>query len=120
MLRTLGLLAFAAEFVKGGLGQTELARAEGHAKNAEKAGIPVTPEFVQACGWVMVGASVALQIPWLRRPAALVLAALLVPITYIGHRFWEIEDPALRRRNETQFLKNASMFGGALYIAGTK
>jgi uncharacterized membrane protein YphA (DoxX/SURF4 family) len=120
MLRTLGLLAFAAEFFKGGLGQTELARAEGHAKNAEKAGIHVSPHFIQTCGWVMIAASVALQIPWLRRPAALVLAGLLVPITYIGHRFWEVEDPALRRRNETQFLKNTTMLGGALYIAGTK
>jgi len=117
MLRTLGLLALGAEFFNGGLGQTK--RAEHHVKQAEQAGLPVKPEFIRACGWTMVGASVALQIPFLRRPAALLLAAMLVPITYIGHPFWKMEDAGERRRHETNFLKNVSMFGGALFVAGS-
>ncbi|HEY8693843.1 MAG TPA: hypothetical protein VIR57_14005 [Chloroflexota bacterium] len=48
------------------------------------------------------------------------MAGLLVPITYIGHRFWEIEDPLQRNNQLTQVLKNTTMLGGALYIAGSR
>jgi putative oxidoreductase len=118
MLKTLGLLAFSAEFLKGGWSQTK--RGEALAKRAQSAGIPATPEFIVACGYTMVVAAVCLNIPFLRRISALVLAALLPPITFVGHRFWEIEDPQQRDQNLTQVMKNATMFGGALYIAGSK
>ena len=118
MLKTLGLLAFGAEFVKGGWSQTK--RGEQLAKRAQSVGVPATPAFIVACGYTMVAAGIGLQIPFLRRISALVLAGLLPPITYIGHRFWEIEDPQQRDQQLTQVLKNATMFGGALYIAGSK
>jgi uncharacterized membrane protein YphA (DoxX/SURF4 family) len=114
----LGLLAFSAEFINGGLSQTR--NYERQSAQARKAGLPVTPEFVRACGWLMFSCGIAVNIPFLRRPAALILALLLPPITYAGHRFWEIEDEAQRRNQLTQFCKNATMFGGALYIASSK
>jgi putative oxidoreductase len=118
MLKTLGLLAFASEFVKGGLNQTK--QSERMAGQAQKAGLPITPEFVRVSGWVMVACGAALQIPFLRKPAALILAMMLVPITYVGHRFWEIEDTQQRNTQLTQVFKNTTMLGGALFIAGTK
>jgi len=119
MLRFLALLAFASEFVNGGLGLTG-ERSVRNAAQSEKAGIPVSAEFVRACGWTMTGAAAALFVPFLRRPAALLLAGLLAPITYIGHRFWEVEDPDQRRNQRTQFFKNLTMLGGALFIASSK
>ena len=118
MLRRLALLAFAAEFLKGGWSQTQ--RYERQAEQARQAGVPVTPEFVRACGWTKVGAPICLQLPLLRRPAALVLAGLLMPITYIGHRFWEMEDQRQRETHLTQVMKNTTMLGGALFIAASK
>jgi len=117
MLRTLGLLAFSAEFFKGGGQQRRLA--EQYAKRGQDAGLPVTPDLVKASGWAMQAAAVGLQIPPLRRLSALMLAAQLPLITYIGHRFWEHNEPQ-RGQQLTQFLKNTSLLGGALFIAGTK
>jgi uncharacterized membrane protein YphA (DoxX/SURF4 family) len=118
MLKTLGLLAFSAEFIKGGWSQTK--RGEPLSKRAQAVGIPAAPQFIVACGYTMVGAAIGLQIPFLRRISALILAALLPPITYIGHRFWEIEDRQQRDQQLTQVMKNATMFGGALFIAASK
>jgi len=117
MLKWLGITAFSSEFIKGGYSQTQ--HSERMAGQAQRAGVPVGPQFVRACGWTMIAAALALQVPFLRRPAALLLAFLLCPITYIGHRFWEFEDPQQRNTHLTQVFKNTTMLGGALYIAAT-
>ncbi|MFC0029799.1 DoxX family protein [Micromonospora chaiyaphumensis] len=51
------------------------------------------------------------------RPAALVLAATLVPTTAAGHPFWNNDDPAARNNNQIHFLKNLGLFGGLLLAA---
>ncbi|PZG66784.1 DoxX family protein, partial [Streptomyces sp. NTH33] len=53
----------------------------------------------------------------LTRPAALVLAGTLVPVTIAGHPFWKNDDPAARNNNQTHFLKNLGLFGGLLLAA---
>jgi putative oxidoreductase len=53
----------------------------------------------------------------LRRPASLVLAGLLAPATLAAHRFWGLDDPALRAQQQTQFLKNLGLIGGLLLAA---
>jgi putative oxidoreductase len=118
MLKTLALLAFGAEFLSGGMNQVK--RPEHYAGRAQAVGVPASADFVRGCGMAMIAAAICLQIPFLRRPAALVLAALLPPITYIGHRYWEIEDPQQRSTQLTQVFKNTTMFGGALFIAASK
>jgi putative oxidoreductase len=64
----------------------------------------------------MIAGALALQIKPLRRLAALLLALQLLPITYVGHRYWEAEGPA-QTQQMIHFFKNISMVGGALYIA---
>lgn len=44
--------------------------------------------------------------------SAFLLAGSLVPTTIAGHGFWDIEDPAARKMQRVQFLKNATMVGG--------
>lgn len=49
--------------------------------------------------------------------AALSLAGSLVPTTIAGHAFWTVEDPAARKQQLVQFVKNTAMIGGLLAIA---
>jgi putative oxidoreductase len=51
------------------------------------------------------------------RPAALVLAGTLVPVTAAAHRFWEKDDPAARNNDQIHFLKNLGLLGGLLLAA---
>lgn len=53
----------------------------------------------------------------LRRPAAVALAASLVPTTLAGHRFWEHRDQADRTLHQTQLMKNLGLMGGLLLVA---
>jgi uncharacterized membrane protein YphA (DoxX/SURF4 family) len=50
------------------------------------------------------------------RPAAMVLAANLLPTTFAGHPFWTLPQPE-RAQHETHFLKNLGLLGGLLLAA---
>ncbi len=53
----------------------------------------------------------------LPRLGAALLAGSLVPTTLAGHAFWDEKDPAAKRAQRIQFLKNVSMLGGLLITA---
>jgi putative oxidoreductase len=73
--------------------------------------------LVRANAAVQVAAGALLATGVLARPAALTLAASLVPTTLGGHRFWEHDGPA-RAQHRTHLLKNAAILGGLLAVAG--
>lgn len=82
--------------------------------------IPLEPHervlLVKTNGAFQAVAGAALALGVMPRLAALALAASLVPTTLGGHRFWEMEGPAVAGQR-TQFLKNAAILGGLLLAA---
>lgn len=80
-------------------------------------GLPDDPEqLVKVNAGVQVVGGVLLATGILARPAALALAASLVPTTLAGHPFWK-QDGSERGKQQTHFLKNVAMFGGLLTAA---
>jgi uncharacterized membrane protein YphA (DoxX/SURF4 family) len=76
-----------------------------------------TAMLVRANGALQVGAGLALATNTMSRPAALALAASLVPTTVAGHRFWEQEGSASRQGQLVHFLKNLGLLGGLIITA---
>lgn len=73
---------------------------------------------VRANGAIQAGAGAMLAAGVAPRLSALALAGSLVPTTAAGHAFWTIEDPAQRKQQKVQFIKNLAMLGGLLYAVG--
>jgi uncharacterized membrane protein YphA (DoxX/SURF4 family) len=71
-------------------------------------------------GAIMIGAGSTLALGILPKTSARLLALTLIPSTIIGHPFWKSEKPEDRRPQIIQFLKNAGLFGGLLYITADK
>jgi putative oxidoreductase len=117
MVKHLALLLYSGMLFVGGWQQAH--EPGGRAERARSSGLPVSDSFVRANGWAMIAAAVALQLRPLRRFAAIAVAGQLLPITYVGHRFWEMDDVPQRMQNKVHFFKNVSMIGSALYIAAT-
>lgn len=115
MFKQLALLLYSSMLYVGGWQQAH--EPAGRAERAREAGLPVHDSFVQASGWAMMAGAAALHVPRLRRLSALLLAMQLLPITWVGHRFWEMDEGPQRAQNRLHFFKNVSMIGGALYIA---
>jgi uncharacterized membrane protein YphA (DoxX/SURF4 family) len=115
----------AAIFISGGM--DVLANPEPRARMAKPvvekvaATVPVAPAepvtAVSINAMVQVGAGGLMAAGVFPRLAALALAASIVPTTFGGHRFWEVQDPAQRAQQRTHFLKNAAILGGLLITA---
>ncbi|MDO5501593.1 MAG: DoxX family protein [Actinomycetia bacterium] len=87
-------------------------------KAAEPLGLPEDPELlIRANGAVMVGAGALLATGRFPRFAATALAGTLVPTTMVEYPFWAAEDPAERRSQMVQALKNVGLLGGLLLAA---
>lgn len=75
---------------------------------------------VRANGGAQAAAGALLAVGILPRLSATVLAGSMIPTSLAGHAFWKIDDPAARKMQRVQFLKNLAMIGGLLAVAGTK
>jgi uncharacterized membrane protein YphA (DoxX/SURF4 family) len=114
LLKHLALLLYSTQLLLGGWQQLNEPTPRG--ERARALSWPVSDELVKFSGWAMIAGGIALQIKPLRRLAALLLALQLLPITYVGHRYWEAEGQA-QSQQKIHFFKNVSLVGGALYIA---
>jgi putative oxidoreductase len=87
-------------------------------KVSEPLGITQDPvTLIRANGAVMVVGGLLLGTGRVPRLASIALAASLIPTTFAGHRFWEVEDPQQRAQQRIHFLKNVSMLGGLILAA---
>jgi putative oxidoreductase len=105
-------------FIMGGMGA--VMAPEAHAQ-AAKGVLPdgLATQGARINGAVMVGAGALFAAGLLGKWPAYVLAATLVPVTAIGHRFWEKEGQE-RRGEMIQVIKNLALLGAVLYVAGEK
>jgi len=79
--------------------------------------LPTDPAtLVRINGAVQLTAGLLLATGRATRPAALALAASILPTTFAGHRFWEYRGPE-RAMHQTHFLKNLGLLGGLLLAA---
>ncbi|MET8353531.1 DoxX family protein [Micromonospora sp. NPDC005206] len=76
-----------------------------------------TKTLIRLNAAAQVGAGLMLATGRFSRPAALVLAGTLVPVTIAGHPFWNNDDPVARNNNQVHALKNLGLFGGLLLAA---
>jgi len=88
---------------------------------ARKAGVPLPEDTVtlvrlnaaaQLVGALAIGTGRA------PRLGAVLVATSLVPTTIAGHAFWAETDPAAKKQQTLQFLKNTSLFGAMLVVSG--
>ena len=91
----------------------------GRVQKAADFGMPEPELAVKANGAAMVVGGAALALDVAPRAAATLLALSLVPTTLAGHAFWKESSEAGRATHRTQFLKNATMLGGLLFVASS-
>jgi putative oxidoreductase len=122
LTRLIPRLALSWIFIESGY--HSLTNPEGPAKRAEQelGDLPVQPPvpmdvIARVQGGVQVAGGALLAAGVVPRLAAGALAATLIPVTYVGHPFWKVEDPQQQRNQRIHFLKNLGLFGGLLFVA---
>lgn len=114
-LRTVARALLGAPFVV--LGYEAAAEPGGRVDLAAALGVPAPEMAVRVNGGAMVAGGLALSLGLWPRAAAAGLAASLIPTTLAGHAFWQHDDPATRKNDRIQFLKNLGLLGGLAAVA---
>ncbi|MFZ2528082.1 MAG: DoxX family membrane protein [Rhodococcus sp. (in: high G+C Gram-positive bacteria)] len=130
ILRRIARPMLATIFVAGGIGalrdpsgsataaQPGLDQARAVLPDSVTDRIPDSPEaLVRINAATQIGGGVLLAAGKAPRLASLILAGTLVPTTVAAHDFWNVDDPATRAMQRTQFFKNVSLLGGLLIAA---
>ncbi len=84
---------------------------------AQLPGTANTEQLIRADAAAKIVAGTALGLGKFPRLASIVLAASIIPTTAAGHRFWEETDPARKKMQQLQFVKNTAILGGVLLAA---
>jgi putative oxidoreductase len=84
---------------------------------AARQGVPLPGVLVPLAGVIAIAGGLSVLLGYHARFGAALLVLFLVPVTLTMHRFWAVSDPTMAMLEQTQFLKNVSMLGGALLIA---
>jgi putative oxidoreductase len=116
LLRLVARATLSAIFISSGVDLIQ--NPVGRTKRAADAlpGLPELPMIGQIHGATMLAAGASMAVGILPSLSAGVLAASLIPNTYVGHPFWKEEDPGARRLQQIQFLKNVGLFGGLIAL----
>jgi putative oxidoreductase len=114
-LLLLGRILFALIFVMSGV-IAHLQQRRGSVEYARSLGAPAPDLLVPLSGiWIIVAGVMIVLGVWVDL-AALMLIAFLLPIAFVMHAFWKIEDPQMKIVQLSQFQKNVALAGGALIL----
>lgn len=114
LIKTLSHGLLSSMFIVGGFGT--FANPDYRAQKAERAGVPAARQAAILNGATMVVAGTALALDFAPKLAAVILVASLIPTTYVGHSFWEEDNPGNRTNQRIHFTKNLAMLGGLLSV----
>jgi putative oxidoreductase len=112
-LLLLGRLLLGGIFVLTGYGK--LVGLAAFAASLEKNGVPFVSVMAPLGAGVEFFGGLAIVLGIEVRYTAALMIAFVIVATLISHRFWEFQD-AVRRAQQTQFLKNVAISGGFVLL----
>jgi putative oxidoreductase len=80
-------------------------------------GVPFASIVVPFSGIMEIVGALSIIFGYRARIGALLLIIFLVPVTFIFHQFWTVQDPMAKQMDMINFFKNISIIGGAFIIA---
>jgi putative oxidoreductase len=84
--------------------------------HAGEHGVPMASVLVPVSGVLALLGGLSIALGYRARWGAWLLVLFLVPVTLMMHNFWAVKDPNVARLQQSAFLKNVSMLGGALLL----
>jgi putative oxidoreductase len=79
-------------------------------------GVPMAKFLVPLSGVLSITGALSIMLGYKTRIGALLIVLFLVPVSIAMHPFWNVADQAARQSAMTEFLKNLSMLGAALFF----
>jgi putative oxidoreductase len=107
-----GRVLFAAIFILSAFGHFTRPMIE----FAASQGVPAASFLVPASGVLALLGGLSVALGYHARLGAILIVLFLLPVTFMMHAFWAVDDPMMAKMQQAMFMKNLSMMGGALLI----
>jgi putative oxidoreductase len=86
-------------------------------EHAVSHGVPLASVAVPLSGLIALVGGLSVALGYKTRIGAWLLVLFLIPVTLMMHNFWTFADPTAAAMQQTMFVKNLALIGGALMIA---
>jgi uncharacterized membrane protein YphA (DoxX/SURF4 family) len=83
---------------------------------AQSKGVPAPKLAVAFTGLLLLIGGVSVLFGMYPTVGAVALVLFLVPVTFMMHNFWKVQDPQMRMAEMVNFTKNLALVGGALLL----
>src|SRR6266513_819852 len=80
-------------------------------------GVPLASIAVPLSGVVAIAGGLSILLGYRAKLGAWLIVLFLIPVTLMLHKFWTVQDPMMAQMQMILFMKNVSLFGGALLIS---
>jgi uncharacterized membrane protein YphA (DoxX/SURF4 family) len=108
-------LLFSALFLRSAY--SHFTNVQGIAGYAKAVGhVPMPEAATIVTGVMLLVGGLSILVGFHPRIGAGILIAFLVPVAFVMHGFWRIQDPAARAGDAAHFWKDISLAGAALFI----
>lgn len=84
---------------------------------ASSAGVPMASFAVPFAGILALAGGLSILLGFKARIGAWFIVLFLLPITFVMHNYWSIDDPAKKATQQSMFYKNLALLGSALMIS---
>jgi putative oxidoreductase len=84
---------------------------------AASQGVPLASIAVPFSGVLAIAGGLSILLGYRATLGGWLIAAFLVPVTLMMHKFWTVTDPMTAQLQMILFMKNVSMLGAALLIS---
>lgn len=83
---------------------------------AKSKGVPIPPLAVALTGLMLLVGGLCIVVGIYPVLGTALLVVFLVPVSFVMHRFWSVEDPQLRMVEMVNFTKNLALAGAVLMM----
>lgn len=83
---------------------------------AAQSGVPLPGLMVPLSGLIAFVGGLSILLGYKAKVGAWLIVVFLIPVTFMLHAFWTVQDPMMRQFQMGMFLKNIAMLGAALMI----
>jgi putative oxidoreductase len=83
---------------------------------AASQGVPMPMLLVPASGIIGLAGGLSILLGYKTHLGAWLLVIFLIPVTFLMHSFWEIDDPQMAMMQQIMLMKNLGLLGGALLL----
>jgi putative oxidoreductase len=111
-LLLIGRILFGGYFLFSGI--NHFLNLQGMSAYAASHGVPMPQLAIALTGAMLLFGGLSVLLGFVPRIGLFVLLLFLVPVTFVMHNFWAVEDPGARMAEMSNFLKNLALTGATL------